>query len=145
MATDKEKYELNCKMIIKLLNENGEISNRLFKQTIDDDIDDNDDNDDGVDSYIRHIVKNDGITINGELHKWKKYNMKHSCRIRHKVLYNDYKTFIKGFNHKVLNRDDFIKYITEMYEFDIDEIWDENLKLIISFNRDLIDNPIYKK
>jgi hypothetical protein len=101
-------------------------------------IDDNDD--DSFCKYIRHIVKNDGIAINGELHKWKKYNNEYTSRIDFKDLYDDYKKYTNGSNGILWDYDDdFIVAITHTYE-GVDKIWDgKHHKYRMSFNKKLVE------
>ena len=140
MATDKEKYELNCKMIIKLQNENDEIINRMFKIiSIDDYNDEYTSCPEDFDYYIEHIVKKDGITINGILHKWKRYRCGYTSRIDFKDLYDDYKKYNNELNYYNIVYDDFMEALPNTYE-GIIKVWDGyNHKYRMSFNRDLID------
>jgi hypothetical protein len=101
-----------------------------------------DDNDDDIYRYIKHIMGDDGITINGELHKWRKYT--EDCEFLRSTLYKDYCVFTEGFNQKPREYDDFIKIIKERYGRDIiltETIWDEMSMTFekISIYKDLID------
>ena len=159
METDREKYELNYKMIIKLQNENNEIINRMFKRIsiddtdytyimecgdYDDDVYISNDKDEkqGVHSYIKHIVKNDGITINGELHKWKKYNYGDACHIDLIELYKDYKKYTDEFNYKDKNYDNFIEALIYTYQGISKYVCEKRRLCIMSFVKGLADKLI---
>ena len=109
---------------------------------IDDEIyisNDKEDEKQGVYSYIKHIVKNDGININGGLHKWRKHKKYgYICLIDLKELYMDYKKYTNEFNYKVKDYDGFILAFTYTYQ-GILKVRDSKSNIMMRFDKDLAD------